>query len=226
MNFSNNISDSKTNPHNLISEHGHHIDDIKNKVLDVEELEHFEDSTENLKKNINFSKFSKPPQEENKYQLPSNSYSKFSKEFSTPAEHTPAVVDKLKNTIVFQEFEAETKPRNDQSRDEELLEIIDKNLNQDFENSLDFVNDNQEVGGAHQIGMEETKSKSKPLIESPANHKFQQEKELTSSDKNKDEEYTQDQVAKTLISHSGQIIETGQINLTKQKSKFEEVNKK
>ena len=186
---------------------------LKIKVIKVKDLEGLEESKENSKLISSKNEESSRPQYEFPSKSPSIISNNLQKEINDKRNNSE--IKNENNAYEFQPEEARFKQKNDQSRDEELYGIVEKSLNEndDFQHSFDFeIINNQEAGGAHKMTEEETKTKFQPMEEDPIkNQNFHYAKETT--EKDLDEEQTQDLMAKTLNDHSGQRIETGVVNI-------------
>lgn len=147
------FEDSKTNPHLLISEHGQQVEDIKNKVIKIADLEGFDapDDREDYKK-IDLERFDSTEghHQDEEHTIPKKTNSRLGIVALTPVENLPNQENKY-DCHAFDSIE--TKPLNDQSRDQELLNIMENTLKKDDEqnssHSFDFEVQHEEVGGAH-----------------------------------------------------------------------------
>lgn len=192
--------DSKNNPHLLISEHGNVDSDIKNKVINVAEIEGIDDEEEEKEppQIENFSSIEGHHQAE-EHSIPNKTNSRLGLVSLTPVDKKDQ--DNFQNyTKNFGSIDNE----GEKSRDQELLSMMEDTMKKEgFDHDFDFELQNEEVGGVNLSPKEEEKHPQMILAEGSIEHDFHMAKPSTE----KDEIITQDKLAKTLYDHSGQKVD-------------------
>lgn len=202
------INDSNANPPLLVSEHGQQVEDIKNKVIHIADIEGFEatDEDEEILENkpIQLKRLDSTEghHQEEQHTVIRRNKSKLGIVALTPVDGLP----KQENIYVNHAMESiEAKPLNDQSRDQELLSIMENTMKKeenDFNHSFDFEPQHEEAGGANNCPVEEVKAKPLPWVESSIEHQFNPIQPSTEQE----EDIVRDTNSRPVQDHSGQIV--------------------